>query len=149
MQFEERVFQTQFSVSADKPYEWNFDDLSEQEIINKMSHMPMVGIAYQNNHDLDQPEIVNSTLRGWWYSYLTDESRDSIKHTVKKNYEDLPIFYENIGCSILDNVNTLKHFIGTPSNISSRISDLLNNLRCPTMFDFRWCQNVPISRVML
>ena len=57
MQFEERVFQTQFSVSADKLYEWNIDDLSEQEIINKMSHMSMVGIAYQNNHDLDQPEI--------------------------------------------------------------------------------------------
>ena len=53
MQFEERVFQTQFSVSVDKLYEWNIDGLSEQEIINKMSHMSMVGIAYQNNHDLD------------------------------------------------------------------------------------------------
>ena len=29
MQFEERVFQTQFSVSADKLYEWNIDGLSE------------------------------------------------------------------------------------------------------------------------
>ena len=72
MQFEERVFQTQFSVSVDKLYEWNIDGLSEQEIINKMSHMSMVGIAYQNNHDLDQPDIVNllvtgfsGTLRGW------------------------------------------------------------------------------------
>ena len=56
-----------------------------------MSHMSMVGIAYQNNHDLDQPEIVNlpvtgfsGTLRGWWDSYLTEESRDSIRHVVKK-----------------------------------------------------------------
>ena len=71
MQFEERVFQTQFSVSANKLYEWNIVGLSEQEIINKMSHMSMVGIAYQNNHDLDQPDIVNllvigfsSTIRG-------------------------------------------------------------------------------------
>ena len=39
MQFEERVFQTQFSVSPDKLYEWNIDGLSEQEIINKMSHI--------------------------------------------------------------------------------------------------------------
>ena len=45
MQFEERVFQTQFSVSTDKLYEWNIDGLSEQEIIYKMSHMSMVGIA--------------------------------------------------------------------------------------------------------
>ena len=131
MQFEERVFQTQFSVSADKLYEWNIDDLSEQEIINKMSHMSMVGITYQNNHDLDQADIVNllvtsfsGTLREWWDSYLTDECRDSIRHTVKKNDEGLPIFDENIGRGILDGVNTLiytilKHFVGTPSNISS------------------------------
>ena len=72
MQFEERAFQTQFSISADKLYEWNIDGLSEQEIINKMGHMSMAGIAYQNNHDLDQPEIVNllvtgfsGTFRGW------------------------------------------------------------------------------------
>ena len=29
MQFKERVFQTQFFVSADKLYEWNIDGLSE------------------------------------------------------------------------------------------------------------------------
>ena len=131
MQFEERVFQTQFFVSADKLYEWNIDGLSEQEIINKMNHMSMVGIAYQNNHDLDQPNIVNllvtvfsGTFRGWWDSYLTEESRDSIRHAVKKNDEGLPIFDESIGRGILDGVNTLiytilKHFVGTPSNISS------------------------------
>ena len=130
MQFEERVFQTQFSVSADKFYEWNIDGLSEQEIINKMSHMSMVGIAYQNNHNLDQPEIVNllvtgfsRTLYGWWDSYLIEESRDSIKH-VEKNDEGFPIFDESIGRGIPDGVNTLiytilKHFVGIPSNISS------------------------------
>ena len=101
MQFEERVFQTQFSVSADKLY---IDGLTEQNIINKMSHMSMVGIAYQNNHDLDQPEIVNllvtgfsGTLLGWWDSYLTKDSKESIKNAVKKNDEGLPIFDESIG----------------------------------------------------
>ena len=41
--------------------------------------MSMVGIAYQNNYDFDQPEIVNllvigfsGTLYGWWDSYLTE-----------------------------------------------------------------------------
>ena len=131
MQFEERVFQTQFSVFVDKLYEWDIDGLSEQEIINKMNHMSMVGIAYQNNHDLDQPEIVNllvtgfsGTLRGQWDSYLTEESKDSIKNAVKNNDEGFPILDENIGRGILDGVNTLiytilKHFVGTPSNISS------------------------------
>ena len=77
MQFEKRVFQTQFSVSTNKLYEWNIDGLSEQEIINKMSRMSMVGITYQNNHDLDQSEIVNllvtgfsGTLCGYIYIYI-------------------------------------------------------------------------------
>ena len=72
MQFEERSFQTQFSISTDKIYEWNIDDLSEQEIINKMGHMSMVGIAYLNNHNLDHFKIVavlvtgfSGTLHGW------------------------------------------------------------------------------------
>ena len=43
----------------------------------------------------------------------------------------------------------LKHFVGTPSNILSQISNYLNNLRCPTMSDYRWYQDVFISRVML
>ena len=104
MQFEERAFQTQFSVSANKIYEWNIDGFSEQEIINKMGHMSMVGIAYVNNHNLDHPEIVDllvagffGTLHGWWDSYLTEDSRESIKHAVKKNDEGLPIFDESIG----------------------------------------------------
>ena len=121
----------------------------------------MVGIAYQNNHDLDQPEIVNllvtgfsGTLCGWWDSYLTEDSKESIKNAVKKIDEGFPIFDESIGCVILDGVNTmiytiLKHFVGTPSNILSPISDLLNNLRYPTMSDYRWYQDVFISRVML
>ena len=149
MQFEERAFQTQFFVSANKMYEWNIDGFSEQEIINKMSHMSMVGIAYANGHDFTQLEIVNmlvtgfsGSLRGSWDSYLTEESRESIKNAVKKNDEGLPIFDDNIGRGIPDGVNTLvytilKHFVGIPSNISSRISDFLNNLKCPTMSDYR------------
>ena len=81
-------------------------------------------------------------------------SRDYIKHAIKKNDKGLPIFDGLIGRGIPDGVNNLiytilKHFTGTPSNISSQISDYLNNLRCPTMSDYRWYQNVFISRVML
>ena len=74
--------------------------LSEQEIINKMSHMSMVGIAYINNHNLDHSEIVELLVTGfsgalheWWDSDLTEDFRESIKHVIKKNAEGLPIFY--------------------------------------------------------
>ena len=69
-------------------------------------------------------------------------SRDYIKHAIKKNDEGLPIFDGLIGLGIPDGVNTLiytvlKHFVGTPTNVSSQIFDYLNNLRCPTMSDYR------------
>ena len=86
----------------------------------------MVGIAYQNNHDLDQPDIVNllvtgfsSTLRGWWDSYLTEESRDSVRHAFKKNDEGLPIFYKSIGRGILDDdLLEIKRFVRNPKPMS-------------------------------
>ena len=69
-----------------------------------MGHMSMVGIAYINNHNLDYLEIVDllvtgffGTLRGWWDSYLTKDSRESIKTVVKKNDEGFFIFDESIG----------------------------------------------------
>ena len=59
IQFKERVFQPQFSVSTNKLYKWN---IVEQKI---MSHMSGVDIAYQNNHDIDQPDIVNLLVNGF------------------------------------------------------------------------------------
>ena len=160
MLFEKRFFQTQFFVFADKLYEWNINGLPEQEIIIKMGHISMVVNACITNHNLDHGEIVDllttsfyGTLRGWWEKYLTEDSRESIKKAVKKDDDGLPIFDERIGQGIPDGVNTLiytiiKHFVGTPSNNSSYISDYLNNFRCLVMPDYRWSQDVFISRVM-
>ena len=143
MQFEEPlhvISQTQFSIFANRFYEWNIDGLSKQEVLNKMNHMSMVANAYVTNHNLDHGEIVDiltigfsGTLRHWWDKYLIEDSRESIKNSVKKDDDGMPIFDERIGRGILDGVNTLiytiiKHLIGTPSNITSRISDYLNNL---------------------
>ena len=71
----------------------------------------------------------------------------------KKNEEGQPIFDETIGRGVLDGVNTLiymitEHFIGTPSNITTRIHDQLSNLRCPTVSDYRWYEDVFTIGVM-
>ncbi|CAL2226380.1 unnamed protein product [Prunus armeniaca] len=161
IQFEERNFQTQFSVSSDKLYEWNIDGLSEQEIFNKLQHMSMVANSYITNHSFRQSEIVpllvtgfTGTLRYWWDKHLTPESKNLIIHVVKLNEDGIPIFDEQIGQGIEDGVNTLfytiiEHFIGTPSNTIARIHDQLSNLKCPKLSDFRWYKDVFISRVML
>ncbi|CAL9001840.1 unnamed protein product, partial [Prunus brigantina] len=161
IQFEERNFQTQFSVSSDKLYEWNIDGLSEQEIFNKLQHMSMVANSYVTNHSFRQSEIVpllvtgfTGTLRYWWDKHLTPESKNLIIHAIRLNEDGLPIFDEQIGQGIEDGVNTLfytivEHFVGTPSNTTARIHDQLSNLRCPKLSDFRWYKDVFISRVML
>ena len=104
IQFEERFFQTQFSVFADKLYEWNIDGLPQQEIINKMGHMSMVANAYISKHNLYDAEIVDllttgfsGTFCSWWEKYLTEESRKSIKNAVKMDDDGLLIFDERIG----------------------------------------------------
>jgi hypothetical protein len=161
MQFEERGFQHQFSVSVDKLYEWNIDGLSEQEVLNKLSHLTMVANSYMTNHQLNHIEIIDllatglsGKLKSWWEKHLTEESRELIKNSVKRDEEGNLLFDERIGMGIPDGVNTLvftiiRHFIGQPSNITSRIHDQLSNLKCPTMSDFRWYEDVFTSRVML
>ena len=115
--------------------------------------MSMVANTCIINHNLHHVEIVDLLTTGFfgtfcsgWEKYLTEDSRESIKKAVKKDDDGLPIFDERNCQGILDGVNTLiytiiKHFVGT-SNISSRISDYLNNLRCPTMSYYRWYQDV-------
>ncbi|KAG2685236.1 hypothetical protein I3760_10G115400 [Carya illinoinensis] len=160
LQFEEKIFQSQSSYSADKTYEWNIDGMSEQEILNTMSKMSLVANAYINNN-IREPDIVvilttgfTGMIRNWWDKHLFSETREAIQHAVKKDDNGLPIFDPAINSTPFDGVNTLiytiiKHFIGTPSNITSRVSDYLNNLRCRQMSDYRWYQDVFTSRVML
>ena len=89
-----------------------------------MSHMSEVDIAYQNNHDIDQPDIVNLLVNG--FSSTLCEWRDLYPTS-------LPIY------------TILKYFVYTP-NISPRVSGLLNILRCSTMIGYKWYQDVFVSR---
>ena len=74
----------------------------------------MVANAYITNHNIAHAEIVDlfttgfsGTLPGWWEKYLTKESRESIRKSIKKDDEGLPILDESIGQGISDGVNTL------------------------------------------
>ncbi|KAI8572072.1 hypothetical protein RHMOL_Rhmol01G0170300 [Rhododendron molle] len=147
MQYEENSLMNQFSVSSTKLYEWNIDGLSEYQILEKLNHMSMVANSYLSNTNLNQPQIVElltsgftGVLKAWWDKYLDTESREQIIHAVQTDENGIPIFENEHG--VHDGVNTLiytiiKHFIGQPSNITSRIHDQLSNLHCPTLSDFR------------
>ena len=58
------------------------------------------------------------------------------------------------GQDIEDAVATLiysisKHFIGDPAKIKDKTVDLLTNLKCPKLHDFRWYKEVLLTKVML
>lgn len=120
----------------------------------------MVANNYLNNGHT-HTEVVELLVLGftgkllsWWDKYLTEDSRELIKHAVKQDDDGNPISDERLGRGTLDGVNTLiytimDHFIGTPSNITARIHDQLSNLKCPTLSDFRWYEDVFTTRVML
>ena len=92
-------------------------------------------------------------LLSWWNHYLIEESKKEVKNAVQKDQDKCPIFDEAIGQGVLDGVNTLiytitRHFIGTPSNVTTKIHDQLSNLKCPTLSDYRWNEDVFTTRVM-
>ena len=111
--------------------------------------MSIVVNAYDTNQSVSHSKIVDllttefsETFRNWWDKHLTEEIREDFRKIVKKNEVGLPIFYETTGRDVLDGVNTLiytiiKHFVATLSNITSQISNYLNNLRCPTISDYK------------
>ena len=84
---------------------------------------------------------------------MIKESKEDIKHAIQKDEEGLLIFDERRRKRVLDRVNTLiytimKHFVGKPSNITSRIYDQLSNLRCRNLGEYRWYEDVFTTRVM-
>ncbi|XP_050241286.1 uncharacterized protein LOC126690204 [Quercus robur] len=119
----------------------------------------MVANNYLND-GIPNTEVVELIVLGftgklllWWNNCLTNASKEDIKHAVQKDADENPIFDERIGRGVPDGVNTLiytimKHFIGKPSNITSRIYDQLSNLRCKNLGEYRWYEDVFTTRVM-
>ncbi|KAL5177446.1 polyprotein [Glycine soja] len=110
------------SFSANNIYEWNIDAQTEYNIMNTLQHMTMVATAYQTSHD-----AVKTDLNG--------------KVITNDDDKEIP-----------DAVNTLiftiaQHFIGDPSLWKDRSAELLSNLKCRTLADFRWYRDTFLTRV--
>ena len=61
---------------------------------------------------------------------------------------------DEYGQDIEDTVATLrysisKHFIEDPTKIKDKTTDLLTNLKCPKLHDFRWYEEVFLTKFML
>ncbi|KAL5179503.1 polyprotein [Glycine soja] len=90
-------------------------------------------------------------LKGWWDNYLTNEEKSKIYSAVKTDLNGKVITNDD-DKEIPDAVNTLiftiaQHFIGDPSLWKDRSAELLSNLKCRTLADFRWYRDTFLTRV--
>ncbi|KAK5775678.1 hypothetical protein PVK06_043598 [Gossypium arboreum] len=91
-------------------------------------------------------------LKGWWDHALTKTQQEEILKAIKKDDQGRIILDEQ-GREIQDAVATLifstsKHFIGDPSNLKDKNSELLSNLKCKKLTNFKWYKEVFMTRVM-
>ena len=157
LQFEERHTFVNSSYSLDLIYEWNIDGMLEYEIINLLCEMTLLTNVYKNHGKLDH-QIAHlivtgftSQLKGWWDNYLNNDNRLKILTAVKRETDRSVIMTDRQPSQ--DAINTLiftitKHFVGDPNQYKERVSDVLINLRCPQLSNFRWYKDVFISKVL-
>ncbi|KAH1262177.1 polyprotein [Glycine max] len=146
------------SFSANNIYEWNIDAQTEYNIMNTLQHMTMVATTYQTSHECLEETIIDifvagfsGQLKGWWDNYLTNEEKSKIYSAVKTDPNGKVITNDD-DKEIPDAVNTLiftiaQHFIGDPSLWKDRSAELLSNLKCRTLEDFRWYRDTFLTRV--
>ena len=147
------------SFNANNVYEWNIDGKSEYEILTMLQHITMVCTAYQAAHENSTDEAITNIiisgfsgqLKGWWDRYISDEDKSRIMGAVKTDDHGELILDSN-GEIIPDAVSTLiftiaQHFIGDPSLWKDRSAELLSNLRCKKMSDFRTYKDTFLTRV--
>ena len=122
--------------------------------------MTIVSTTYKlnnrlSNHVVAQTLVVRfiGQLKGWWDNCLTFEDRNGILKAYKINEEN-EVVKDEEGQDIEDALTTLiylisKHFIGDLAKIKDKTADLLTNLKCPKLHDFRWYREVFLTKVML
>uniref|UniRef100_A0A0R0EG98 DUF7746 domain-containing protein n=1 Tax=Glycine max TaxID=3847 RepID=A0A0R0EG98_SOYBN len=146
------------SFSANNIYKWNIDAQMEYNIMNTLQHMTMVATTYQMSHECSEETIIDilvagfsGQLKGWWDNYLTNEEKSKIYNVVKTDLNE-KVITNNDNKEIPDAINTLiftiaQHFIGDPSLWKDRSAELLSNLKCRILADFRWYRDTFLTRV--
>lgn len=155
---QEKPFTHRNQYSTHAIYEWNIDGLTEYNILNVLQKMTMISMAYKtkggaSDHAIAQVLVAGFTgqLRGWWDYYLDDLDRHQILFAIKKTADGQPI-KDDDGSNMQDAVATLvstiaKHFIGDPSKFRDKTSEILTNLKCKKLQDFKWYKDVFLTNI--
>ncbi|XP_070055319.1 uncharacterized protein [Nicotiana tomentosiformis] len=95
-------------------------------------------------------------LKNWWDNYLTEENRNQILGattiaTVIKTESGMQVAEqearEDVSATLIYCI--AKHFIEEPKLFQDMSLELLNNLNCPKLTDFRWYKDKFIENIMI
>ena len=138
----------QSRYNASSVYEWNIDGMSEYNILGLLQQMTMAANAYKTQagtSDRAISEILiagfTGQLKGWWDHLLTNQQQLDILNSIQVDENGAPILDE-FNNPIQDAVATLiltifLHFIGDPSHLRDKNAELLHNLRCRKLSEFK------------
>ncbi|KAK9739978.1 hypothetical protein RND81_03G001700 [Saponaria officinalis] len=154
MQYEERSKFTAHTFSPNVIHEWNIDGKSEYEIMNTLQEMGMARAAYklrENNEQVVFSVLIagfTGQLKNWWDNSLTLDSRLEIyNHTSTQINEDNMEVEVNDCCDYLIVVIAM-YFVGNPMEELSSQKIILTNLRCPTLGNYRWYNDIFLTYVL-
>ena len=115
-------------------YEWNIDGFSEHKILDVLRQMLMETTTYlTDNDDHNATQLLlfgfSGTLRSRWDNCLNDEEIKFLQTSTIDEGE------QNVVHGILYAIT--KHFVGDPRILQESSYEILQNLRCRTLSDFR------------
>ncbi|KAL2492687.1 putative reverse transcriptase domain [Abeliophyllum distichum] len=132
---------------------WNINGMTEHQIMHVIAEMSMASSAYSAKGNSDQEVAINilngfsGQLKNWWFNYLSSDERKKITNVVKKEGDShLDHSKQDVVCTLLFTI--IKHFIGEPSSFMEKSSELLMNLTCPKLQDFRGYKDIFLQKVM-
>ncbi|KAG5631284.1 hypothetical protein H5410_003001 [Solanum commersonii] len=162
MQYEENEFLSHTSHSGSEIAEWNIDGLAEYQIYNRLLEMGMSITTYKikNLSDKQAATLITTeftgTLKNWWDNYLTEDNRKKVVNDttiipiIKTESRGQTIenqILEDATASLIYSI--AKHFIGEPQFFQDRSLEILSNLSCPKLDDFRWYKDAFMKKVMI
>ena len=144
LQFEERQSHQNHYTNTEI-YSWNIDGLSEHEIFVVLCQMQMAATAYlMDGDDWNAVQLIltgfTGTLKLWWENFLTEKEIFFVSKSVNEEGEQDAVI--RLVYAIV------KHFIGDPTIYQERSSEILQNLRCRTLSDFKWYHDVFLAKLM-
>ena len=107
--------------------------------------MQMAATAYlTENDDWNAVQLIltgfTGTLKFWWENFLTEKERFYVSKSLNEEGEQDAV--TRLIYAII------KRFIGDPSTFGERNSEILQNLRCRTVSDFKWYHDGFLAKLM-